>query len=273
MSRVFSWVTGSSTPISEWTLLTSFKNTNESLYQASARQFVEAELSNYDFNRPINETHSTDLFHNLLNMNGTYVLHHNFVVAHCPGLEEDNQWLLLDGQHRKRALEQLSREAQDRIICIIKVISYSENTNMLSVQETFRKINYIRGTTTEEREVQQKKFDDYQTLKDLLVKWTKDLSSRGGRMSCLTSLSSKGNSIKWKLSEPALREEINNPDSPLSNKTAKEIVKILEDKNTFRLQNIQFHLTACQASDDTKRDMFTKRFYIGYDFPKCLSEQ
>ena len=87
MSRILSWVTGSLTPISEWTLLKHL-TPKVSMYQASARQFVEADLTNYNFNREISETHVSDLRNNLSMINGPYVLHHNFVVAHCPELED-----------------------------------------------------------------------------------------------------------------------------------------------------------------------------------------
>ena len=270
MSRVFSLFTGSSSPISKWTLLR-YLTPTVSLYQASARQFVESNLPNYNFNREISETHVSDLRNNLSMINGPYVLHHNFVVAHCPELEDqDNRWLLLDGQHRAEALDELSDEVQDHIICIIQVITFPKTTKIERIQETFRKINYIRGTTKEEREVQQRTFDDYQTLKDLIVKWTKELSTQGGKLSCLTTQDPKPSNVRWKLSEKELQQAIKTQPK-LANKTAEEILDVLKTVNERRQETTQVHLTK-QTNEDSRRNMFTKRFYIGYDFPKCLEE-
>jgi hypothetical protein len=268
MSRILSWVTGSLTPISEWTLLKHL-TPKVSMYQASAKQFLDADIKNYTFNRPISKEHVADLYTNLSGMNGAYVLFHNFIVAHCPQMEEENQWLLLDGQHRAEALDELSDEEQENIICMILVITFPKTTQIDIVQDTFQKINYNRGTTKIERVIQQKIFDDFQTLKDLLVKWTKDLSAQGGKISCLTRQDPKPNNVRWKLSEKELQQAIKSHPK-LVNKTAEEILDVLKEANTRRQETFQDHLK--HKTDDTKRDMFTKRFYIGYDFPKCLSE-
>ena len=272
MKRFTSWLSGDSDPTSKWTSLGSL-TPSVSIYKTTVKPFLQADIPNYDYQRPIDEDHVSTLRDHLAGIDSPYALFHNFIVAHCPDLEDDesSKWFVLDGQHRIKALREIPDDVQDHISCLIYVFHYPGIKTTQRLQHTFRKINYSKGTTSQERAEQVSRDEVLQQVESLFIKWTGELAPHERKVSYLHRQLHPPSKIQWKLSYARLKTAIETHPR-LARKTPEEILYTLKSCNSRRRRQSQVHIDK-QKHEDSQHAIQHRHFYIGYDFPACLEEE
>jgi hypothetical protein len=193
-------------------------------------------------------------------------IYHNFILLHCVSLKKIT---VMDGSHRISALNQISLKQREKIYCYVHI----HNTNISDkhcLQELFFRINFIKGTTATERQLQKECLDLSSELQKLFGSYRKN--------SFYIVPDKEQHTLnyynKWKIGSLSLKNTLEEYKEKIKGMTPNDLYNKIMSINKLREQQGDefFNNLNKKISTKIKEQCQTHNFYIGIDFPNVFND-
>jgi hypothetical protein len=237
-------------------------------FSTTALDFLDAKIKDYPTNRKMNDDHVSSL-KDSFEKSTRKKIHHELKIAWCPNMKnEDEKWLLMDGQHRRKALSSLSSELKKQFKVRICVDKYDTYKTIKQLQCEFSDINNVIVSSNEEKKEQENLTKAYDEFDELMKE---EFHKFGRKVSYIHNQKYCPKSNKWKLNFQDVLKVKEDSSSKLYNKTDKEIIKILKECNKKMLLKEDEYLKMIE-DPDARKSMKERKFFLAADFPGCLGD-
>jgi hypothetical protein len=234
----------------------------------TASDFLESKIKDFPTNRELKESHVSSLKQSF-EKNTIKNIFHELIIAWCPNMKnEDDKWLLMDGQHRRKALERLSSEDKKKFIVKFCVVKYDTYKTIKQLQPVFRDINNVIVSSNDEKIEQENLTEAYDQFDELMKE---EFHKFGRKVSYIHNQKYCPKSNKWKLNFQDVLKEKKDSSSKLYNKTDKDLIKILKECNKKMLLKEDKYLKMIE-DPDARKSMKERKFFLAADFPGCLGD-
>ena len=243
---------------------------NIKIYKIRVFDLIDLDLKPYRDNRVVDESHIFTLTEGIKN---TFCVYHNLILIH----NIKNQVIQIsDGQHRYKALKNLSVTDQKEISCWVHIHEFFTDDNNY-IFDFFKKINNNKGISIEE-------LDKHEKILIIMKYLQEEFGSYRGNKRIYEE-DVKGNPV-WRLNYKDLKDEIEKRWNKMKMMTKQEIYnklkeyndkfleKYLNERYTEKVMKNKNTIEAPSGSETlfpNRKDMLNKyNFYLNINFPNNL---
>jgi len=229
---------------------------NIKIYKISVYDLIDLDLKPYRDNRVVDDSHVFTLTEGIKN---TKCIYHNLILIHNT---KSQVIQISDGQHRYKALKNLSITDQKEISCWIHIHEFCTDDNNY-IFDFFKKINNNKGISIEE-------LDKHEKILIIMKYLQEEFGSYRGNKRIYEE-DVKGNPI-WRLNYKDLKDELEKKWNKIKIMSKQEIYDKMKKYNDAFLEKYleERYTEKIMKNKNNKEMLYKYNFFLNINFPNNL---